>query len=60
MRPLDIWTRWTTRGLDVTPLFMATVLVLVMVAMVDFTRSFAGAEHGLVIYERACPFNHPS
>jgi hypothetical protein len=60
MRPWDILARWSAPGFDLTPLFMVAVLVLVCVAMVDFSRSFAGAEHGLLLYERACPLNHAS
>ncbi len=60
MRPLDILARWWSRGFDLTPLFMVAVLVLVSVAMVDFSRTFAGAEHGLLLYERACPLNQPA
>jgi len=60
MLPLEMLTRWSARRFNLTPLFMATVLVLIVVAMVDFTRGYAGAEHGLFLYERACPLNHPS
>jgi hypothetical protein len=46
------------RGFDFTPVLLLAVVVFVGVALFELSRSLPGAEHGLFLYERACPIYH--
>jgi hypothetical protein len=53
---LSRWDRpW--RGLDFTPALFAIVLVFVVLGTLQFSRSLAGGERGLLLFERACPIH---
>jgi hypothetical protein len=54
---MGLWIswKWPSRGLDFTPLLFAIVLAFVVVGSVQFARSLAGGERGLLLFERACP-----
>jgi hypothetical protein len=43
--------------LDFTPALLATVLVFVVVASVQFLSSLPGAQRGLLLFEKACPIH---
>jgi hypothetical protein len=45
------------RGFDFTPVLFAIVLVFVVVGSLQFSRSLAGGERGLLLFERACPIH---
>jgi hypothetical protein len=60
MRLMDSWGR-SSRGLDFTPVLLATVLAFVVTAAFQFSRSLPGGERGLLLFERACPiYSHVS
>jgi hypothetical protein len=42
-------------GFDFTPILFATVLLFVIVSVVQFAHGIAGAEHGVLLFEKACP-----
>jgi hypothetical protein len=51
---MDSW-KGSSRGFDFTPVLLATVLVFVVVAALQLSRSLPGGERGLLLFERACP-----
>jgi hypothetical protein len=52
----DSWER-PSRGFDFTPVLFAIVLVFVVVGTLQFSRSLAGGERGLLIFEKTCPIH---
>jgi hypothetical protein len=49
--------RGSSRGFDFTPLLFAIVLAFVVVGSLQFSRTLAGGERGLLLFERACPIH---
>lgn len=45
---------------DFTPVLLAIVLVFVVVASAQFLRDLPGGEHGLLLFEKACPIHRAS
>jgi len=43
------------QGFDFTPILFAVVLLFVVVAIVQFSQGWAGGQHGLLLFEKACP-----
>ena len=39
-------------------LLFATVILFVCVAVLQFSQSLPGAEHGLLLFEKACPIHN--
>lgn len=46
------------RSMNLTPIFLATVFAFVVVAVLQFAHGLPGAEHGLLLFEKACPIYH--
>ncbi|MFZ0573107.1 MAG: hypothetical protein WAM02_00305 [Candidatus Cybelea sp.] len=46
-----------SRGFDFTPVLFAIVLAFVVAGSLQFSRSLAGGERGLLLFERACPIH---
>jgi hypothetical protein len=42
-------------GFDFTPVLFGVVLLFVVVAIVQFSQGWAGGQHGLLLFEKACP-----
>ncbi len=57
MRPFDSLTAPLPRRFDFTPVFIVVVLVFVTIAVAQFSRGWADAQRGLLLYERTCPLN---
>jgi hypothetical protein len=47
-----------SQGFDFTAVLLLAVVVFVGAALFELSRSLPGAEHGLFLYERACPIYH--
>lgn len=43
--------------LDFTAALLVTVLAFVVVASTQFLNGLPGAEHGLLLFEKACPIH---
>jgi hypothetical protein len=41
-------------GLDFMPLLLVTVALFVVVSVVQFSQGWAGGQHGLLLFEKAC------
>ncbi len=57
MRSFDSLTAPSPRRFDLTLLFVVVVLVFVTIAVAQFSRGWADAQRGLLLYERTCPLN---
>jgi hypothetical protein len=53
MRPMDL-RKPLAGGFDFTPILLAVVLLFVVVSIVQFTQGWAGGQHGLLLFEKAC------
>jgi hypothetical protein len=53
MRRLDLRNS-LAEGLDFTPVLLAVVLLFVVVSIVQFSQGWAGGQHGLLLFEKAC------
>jgi hypothetical protein len=40
---------------DFTPIFIAIVMAFVVLGSLRFLSALPGAEHGLLLFEKACP-----
>jgi hypothetical protein len=59
MRTSDSVKGWSG-GFDFTPVLLATVLIIVVVAAFQLLHSVPGSEHGLFLFEKACPIYNMS
>jgi hypothetical protein len=42
---------------DFTPALLVAVLAFVVIASAQFLRALPGGEHGLLLFEKACPIH---
>ncbi|HEY3676850.1 MAG TPA: hypothetical protein VGK84_12765 [Candidatus Tumulicola sp.] len=45
----------STSGFDFTPILLVLVALFVVVSVVQFTQGWAAGQHGLLLFEKACP-----
>lgn len=43
------------RGIDFTPVLLAVVAAFVVIGSLQFMLTLPAAEHGLLLFEKACP-----
>jgi hypothetical protein len=44
-------------GIDLMAPFLIVVLAFVLVGSLQFVKNLPGGEHGLLLFERACPIH---
>lgn len=44
-------------GIDFMPILLLAVLAFVVVGSLQFLLALPGAEHGLLLFEKACPIH---
>ena len=45
------------RGIDFMPLLIVVVVAFALLGSLQFLLTLPGAEHGLLLFERACPIH---
>jgi hypothetical protein len=53
MRRIPFFSR-----IDFAPVFLLLVLAFAAVGSLQFAQSLHGAEHGIFLFEKACPIYH--
>jgi hypothetical protein len=56
---MSLWfsSKEPARGIDFTPILLAIVVAFVILGSLQFVLSMPGAEHGLLLFEKACPIH---
>ena len=52
---MSFW--YSSRGIDFTPVLLAIVAAFAVFGSFEFVRALPGAEHGLLLFEKACPIH---